>query len=167
MPSSRGSSQPRSQTHISQVSCTGRLVLYLQRLLGSPYGNICCCLVSKSCPTHLHPQPARLLCPGHFLGKNTGVGGPFPSSGDLPDPGIEPAFPALAGRFFTTEPPGKPNQIFESLSVSCSGVSSSLRPLGLQHTRLLCPWNSPGKNTGVGCQSLLQGIFLTQGSNLP
>ena len=33
---------------------------------------------------------------------------PFPSPGDLPDPGIEPASPALAGRFFTTEPPGKP-----------------------------------------------------------
>ena len=31
--------------------------------------------------------------------------------------------------------------------------------------RLLCPWNSPGKNTGVGCHSLLQGILLTQGSN--
>ena len=33
---------------------------------------------------------------------------PFPSSGDLPDPGIEPGSPALAGGFFTTEPPGKP-----------------------------------------------------------
>ena len=32
---------------------------------------------------------------------------PFPSPGDLPDPGIEPVFPALAGGFFTTEPPGK------------------------------------------------------------
>ena len=31
--------------------------------------------------------------------------------------------------------------------------------------RLLCPWNSPGKNAGVGCHSLLQGIFLTQGWN--
>ena len=31
--------------------------------------------------------------------------------------------------------------------------------------RLLCPWCSPGKNTGVGCHTLLQGIFLTQGSN--
>ena len=28
-----------------------------------------------------------------------------------------------------------------------------------------CPWDSPGKNTGVGCHALLQGIFLTQGSN--
>ena len=31
---------------------------------------------------------------------------------------------------------------------------------------LLCPWDSPGKNTGVGCHALLQGIFPTQGSNL-
>ena len=32
--------------------------------------------------------------------------------------------------------------------------------------RLLCPWDSPGKNIGVGCHALLQDIFLTQGSNL-
>ena len=32
--------------------------------------------------------------------------------------------------------------------------------------RLLCPWDFPGKNTGVGCHFLLPGIFLTQGSNL-
>ena len=33
---------------------------------------------------------------------------PFPSPGDLLNPGIEPASLALAGGFFTTEPPGKP-----------------------------------------------------------
>ena len=33
---------------------------------------------------------------------------PFPSPGDLPRSGIEPVSPAVAGRFFTTEPPGKP-----------------------------------------------------------
>ena len=32
--------------------------------------------------------------------------------------------------------------------------------------RLLCPWNFPGKNIGVGCHFLLQGIFPTQGSKL-
>ena len=32
-------------------------------------------------------------------------------------------------------------------------------------TRLLHPWNSPSKNTGVGCHFLLQGIFPTQGLN--
>ena len=42
-----------------------------------------------------------------FPGKNTGVGCHSPSPGDLPDPGIEPMSPALVGRFFTTEPPGK------------------------------------------------------------
>ena len=31
--------------------------------------------------------------------------------------------------------------------------------------QLLCPWDSPGKNTGVGCHALLQGIFPTQGLN--
>ena len=36
----------------------------------------------------------------------------------------------------------------------------------LQPARLLCPWDSPGKNTGVGSHSLLQRIFPTQGSNL-
>ena len=38
-------------------------------------------------------------------------------------------------------------------------------PPGLKPTRLLCPWNFPGKNTGMGCHFLLQGIFLNQGSN--
>ena len=51
------------------------------------------------------------------------------------------------------------------LCVSHSVMPNSLQPHGLSLTRLLCPWNSPGKNTGVGCHSLLQGIFLTQGSN--
>ena len=37
-------------------------------------------------------------------------GWPFPSPGDHLDPGIKPASPALAGGFFTTEPPGKPLQ---------------------------------------------------------
>ena len=36
---------------------------------------------------------------------------PFPSPGDLPDPGIEPVSPALAGRFFTTALPGKPKRM--------------------------------------------------------
>ena len=38
----------------------------------------------------------------------------------------------------------------------------TLRPYGSQPASLLCPWASPGNNTGVGCLALLQGIFLTQ-----
>ena len=43
---------------------------------------------------------------------------PFPTPGDLPDPGIEPtslASSALAGGFFTTEPPGKPPECLEGI----------------------------------------------------
>ena len=48
---------------------------------------------------------------------------------------------------------------------SCSVMSDSLRSHGLLSPRLLCPRDFPGKSIGVGCNFLLQGIFLTQGSN--
>ena len=50
----------------------------------------------------------------------------------------------------------------KSESVSRLVQSDSSRP----HGWLLCPWNSPVENTGVSSQSHLQGIFLTQESNL-
>ena len=110
---------------------------------------------------------------------------------DLPGPGSEPLVPALAGGLSTTEPPGKPGLLFLSwimavsvralqrkrsnrmyvcvyiykMKGSRSVVSDSLWPHGLWPTRLLRPWDSPGKNTGVGCHFLLQGIFPTKGSN--
>ena len=51
--------------------------------------------------------------------------------------------------------------IVRACVLSRSFMSDSLRPHGLQPTSLLCPWDSPGKNTGVGYHFLLQGIFLT------
>ena len=48
----------------------------------------------------------RLLCPWDFLGKNTGADWDFLLQGIFHNPGIEPVSPALAGRFFTTEPAG-------------------------------------------------------------
>ena len=59
-----------------------------------------------------------------FLRQEYWSGLPFPSPGYLPDPGMEPESPALAGEFFTTEPPGKP--LFPS-------SKSVPRPC-------LCPW---------------------------
>ena len=59
-------------------------------------------------------SPARLFCPWDFPGKNTGVGLPFPSPGDLLNPGIKLVSPALPGRFFTTEPSGKSSFRFTS-----------------------------------------------------
>ena len=62
---------------------------------------------------------------------------PFLSPGDLPNPGIEPRCPTFQADALTSEPPGKPHELYS-------------------------PWNSPGKNTGMGSISLLQGIFPTQ-----
>ena len=53
----------------------------------------------------------------------------------------------------------------ERESVSYSIMSNSWQPHGLYSTWLMCPWGSLSKNIGAGCQFLLQGIFLTQGSN--
>ena len=44
---------------------------------------------------------------------------------------------------------------------SCPTLETAWTP-----ARLLCPWDSPGKNTGVGCHFFLQEIFLTQELNL-
>ena len=55
--------------------------------------------------------------------------------------------------------------IHTCVCVSYSVMSDSLQPRGLWPARLLCPCDSLGKNTGVGCHALLQGIFLTQGLN--
>ena len=74
-----------------------------------------------------------------------------------------------AGKFFTIwanrEVLGNRIIVGKGKCESRSVVSNSLWPHGLQPTRLFCPWNSPGQNTGVGSHSLLQGIFPTQESN--
>ena len=55
----------------------------------------------------------------------------------------------------------RPEYCTDECMLSCSVMSNSLQP-----TRLLCPWDSLGKNTGVSCHFLLQRIFPTQGLNL-
>ena len=46
-------------------------------------------------------------------------------------------------------------------------MSDSLDPMGCNATRLLYPWNAPGKHTRVGCHFLPQGIFSLQADTLP
>ena len=81
---------------------------------------------------------------------------PFPIPEDLPDPAIKQVTPESAGRFFTT------STAWEALNNTVSVLVTQLCPA---LCNLLCPWNSPGKNTGLHSHSLLQGIFLTQGWN--
>ena len=57
----------------------------------------------------------------------------------------------------------RPQQDITCVPAVTSVVSDSLWPHGLQPARLLCPWDSPGKNTGVGCHALLQGILPNPG----
>ena len=56
--------------------------------------------------------------------------------------------------------------LLKSERVSRFVVSNSLQLHGQQPARFLCRWNFGAKNTGVGSHSILQGVILTQGSNL-
>ena len=76
---------------------------------------------------------------------------PFPSPGDLPDPGIEPTFPALAGELFTTEPPGKPSQS----QASCKNQFKllCLQYISINFNHLL--WHNSLATYHFGIQNLL------------
>ena len=85
----------------------------------------------------------------------SGLSFPFPE--DLPDQGIQPTSPALAGRFFTTESPGKLSvDPAATAAKSLQSCPTLCDPMDCSLPRLLCPWDCPGKNTGVGCHFLLQ-----------
>ena len=55
---------------------------------------------------------------------------------------------------------GRCESVFVCVCQVTSVVSDSLRPHELQPARLLCPWDSPGKNTGVSCHALLWSLSL-------
>ena len=94
-----------------------------------PHEAVCLCAKSiQSCPTLC--EPMRLysslgsLCMG-FSRQESWSGLPFPSQGDLLDPGVLPRSLmslALAGRFFTTDPSGKPLQPFAAVCTEGVGV---------------------------------------------
>ena len=72
--------------------------------------NPCCGLVAKSCLTLVNPWAVASQAPLSigFSRQKHWSGLPFPSPGDLPDPGIKPRSPALQAYSLLTEPPGKP-----------------------------------------------------------
>ena len=80
--------------------------------------------------------------------------------------GQAPLRPPCRGLCQSPAPSRDPNPIQLNMAVLCPIVSEALWPCGLRPVRLLCPWDAPGKNIGVGCHFLLQGIFSTLGSNL-
>ena len=64
--------------------------------------------------------------------------------------------PALADMFFTSRATWERSSVMLLLLLSLSVMSDSVQPNRQQPTRLPCPWDSPGKSTGVGCHFLLQ-----------
>ena len=78
-----------------------KLLICIKLLLLSHFS--CVQLCATLCTT-AHQAPLSM----GFSRQEYWSGFPFPSPGDLPNLGIEPMSPALAGRFSTTEPPGKP-----------------------------------------------------------
>ena len=80
---------------------------YLQPKSPNEHG-ICCCLVTKLYLTLCDPIVHQASLSMGFARQEYWSGLPCPPPGDLPDPGIESTSSVLAGRFFTTEPPGKP-----------------------------------------------------------
>ena len=69
---------------------------------------------------------------------------------------------ALSSSTVSRQLPGAPFSHLQSDDENACGP----RGHRAQPASLLWPWDSPGKNTGLGCHALLQGIFLTQGLNL-
>ena len=123
----------------------------------------------QSCQTLCNTMDCSL--PGSFVhgdspGKNTGVGCHVLLHGIFSTLGWNSGLPLCRWILYHWDIfLFKESLSFESESVSHSVVSDSLQLHGLLPTRLLCPWNSPDKNTGVGCHALLQGIFPTQELN--
>ena len=107
--------------HLCRVGFTDRLPLHNLMNLNSPFLSpqsttpslfyVCVRSVAKQCPTLCNPMDCSPPDSVHGIFQARILKClPFPPLGDLPNPGIEPASPvspALAGGFFTTEPPGK------------------------------------------------------------
>ena len=90
-----------------------------------------------------------------FSGEEYWSGLPCPPPGDLPGQGSNLHLLCLLHWqvcFLPPVPPGKPNAAAAAKSFQSS---DSVWLHGQQPTRLLCPWDSPGKNTWVGCHFLL------------
>ena len=136
-------------------------LLFTQRILsihnGLPLGALPLCLnVKPKCLClERYPDPVHLC----MLARKRKLRHPLPRADHFR------RYPQDFWLFYFTS--SAPPLLFSERSCepACSVMSDSLWPHGLWPTRFLCPWDFPGKNTGVGCHALLQGFFLTQGSN--
>ena len=109
---------------------------------------MCVCMVSHV-QLFVTPRTAAFQTPQSMESSRQECWNSFPSPtpGGLPHSEIESEYPAssvLAGGFFTTA---------AAAAKSLQSCPTLCNPIRRQPTRLCCPWDSPGKNTGVGCHS--------------
>ena len=118
--------------------------------------------MSKSVRPHRR-QPTRLPHPWDSPGKNTGVGCHFllQCMKVKSEREVAQSCPTLSDPMDYSLPGSSVHRIFQArvlewgaiaFSITCSVMSNSWRPYGLQPTRLLCPWDFPSENPGVGGQ---------------
>ena len=124
------------------------------------------CAESLSCGRHFATSWTVAQCPLSMgfsrQGYQSGLSCPPP--GDPLNPPVEPRSPALQADSLLSEL----QEVHKNCIPCCAKRFQpypTLQPSRLLPARLLCPWDSPGKNTGVVCHALLLGIFLTQGWN--
>ena len=125
-------------------------------MVSAIYCCCCCfCLVAKSCLTLLWRhglKPIRLLCPWDFPGKNTRVGCHFLLQGIFPTQVLNlHLWHWQVDSFYLP---------FRSIQFSPSVLSDSLRPHGLQHTRLVCPSLSPRVCSNSSIESVMPSSHL-------
>ena len=150
--------------HLNQAT----ICLFIRHIHLCVWGGCTCAQLLQLCPTFCDPWTIAPLSKV-FSRQEYWNGLPSPPPGNLPNPRIKPWSTALKADSLPSEPPGQVMWLWIivlpiACVCACSVVSDSLRPHVLEPTRLcLCPWNFPGKNTGIGCYFPLQGIFLTQG----
>ena len=115
---SKGSSQPRDRTHVFYVSRTGRWILYHWATWNWKWKWSRSVVSDSLWPPWTVARQAPLSM--GFSRQEYWSGLPFPSPGDLPNPGIESGFPALQADALSSEPPGKPtNPCTHASTVSC------------------------------------------------
>ena len=96
--------------------------------------SVSCSVISDSLWPH-ELQPTRLLCPWNSPDKKTGVGKPFPSPGDLPNPGIKPGCHVFQADSLLSKPPGKPSKKLKN-----KNKWVQLNPCGIKFYNFVILW---------------------------
>ena len=109
-------------------------------------------------------QPTPVFLPGESHGQRSLAGSGPQGHKRVGQDSVTKQLSEQNATTFLKSLPLNPN-LFDSVAVPVAQSCPTLCDPTDYRTRLLCPWDSPGGNSAVGCHFLLQGIFPTQGSN--